>query len=113
VVPGIEPGVTELVDRRLSTGTVSWSTRLSAYSDAQAVWPAGGNLIVAEEPGTATPPTALAVDPATGKIRAAATLVSLVSTPLTVAGGDTLMEMVSAPCPGGPVPGSITSSSHP
>lgn len=29
---GIEPGVTRLVDRRLSTGTARWSTRLSDYS---------------------------------------------------------------------------------
>jgi outer membrane protein assembly factor BamB len=97
--PGIEPDLTSVVDLSLATGTVRWSTRLGDAPGAQLAWPAGGNLVVTEEPVSADPPAALAVDPATGQVRATATLARLtVTTPLTVAGGDILLEMTSGGC---------------
>jgi outer membrane protein assembly factor BamB len=101
------PGVSTLVDRRLSTGAVRWSTALGTQGTyAMVVRPAGANLIVAEAPGPpSTSDVALAVDPATGHVSATAPLAAPVEIPLTVAGGDTLMEITSAPCPvpSGPV----------
>jgi outer membrane protein assembly factor BamB len=98
---GIHPGLTTLTDRRLGTGAVRWSARLPDYSDAQVVRPAGGNLVVTES----GPPAALAVDPATGRTDGRATLTPLViTTPLTVAGSDTLVELTSAPCLGPAAP---------
>jgi hypothetical protein len=104
-IPGVQPGLTRLTDRRLDTGAVRWSAHLPDYSDAQLVWPGGGNLLAVEEPFSG-PPVALAVDPATGQTDGTATLASLgITTPLTVAGGDTLLEMTSAPCPVASAPG--------
>jgi outer membrane protein assembly factor BamB len=92
---------TKVVDRRLGTGAVRWSTPLGGNAYANVVWSEGGNLIVTVAPGPGnTLAAALAVDPATGNVRAMAPLASLVNTPLTVAGGDTLMELTSAPCAG-------------
>jgi len=115
--PGIEPDQTSVVDLGLSTGTVRWSTRLGDAPGAQLAWPIGGNLVLTEEP-VAAAPAALAVDPATGQVRATATLARLtVTTPLTVAGGDIPLEMTSGGCvvPGtGAAPvagGSATASS--
>jgi len=80
--------------------------RLPAYAAAQVVWPGGGNLIVTAESGSGARPAAIAVDPATGRTGAGTSLASLVvTTPLTVAGGDTLIEMTSAPCPLASAPG--------
>lgn len=105
---------TKLVDRRLSTGAARWSTTLGGDgSYAVVVRPAGANLIVAEAPGLSSRSiAALAVDPATGHVTATAPLAALGEIPLTVAGGDTLMEITSAPCPvpSGPV---STSTAHP
>src|SRR5262249_11463036 len=96
---GIHPGLASLTARRLDTGAVSWSTRLPDYGDAQVARSAGGNLIVIEA-GAAGPPAALAADPASGRVRAKTAIASLaVTTPLRVTGGDTLLEMTSAPCP--------------
>jgi outer membrane protein assembly factor BamB len=117
---GIEPDLTSVVDLSLGTGTVRWSTRLGDAPGAQLAWPAGGDLVVTEEPVSAAPPAALAVDRATGQVRATATLARLtVTTPLTVAGGDILLEMTSGGCavPGTSsapvVGGSATASSQP
>ena len=103
---------TRVVDRQLGSGAVRWSVPLGGNAYATVVRPAGQNLVVTEAPGPAsTPAAALAVDPATGQVRATAPLASQFSTPVTVAGGDTLMEVTSPPCAGtvGPV---VTSSSH-
>ena len=114
MAPGSAPVPTKLVDRRLATGAVRWSTPLSGSAGAQVVWPYGGNLVAIEEPDTSATPAALAVDLATGQIRGSASLASLVPGAPAVAGGDTLMEMVSAPCPEAEAPGpAITASSQP
>ena len=110
---GIEAGLTWLADRRLATGALRWSVRLPAYAAAQVVWPGGGNLIVTAESGSGARPAAISVDPATGRTGGGTSLASLVvTTPLTVAGGDTLIELTSAACPlasapaaGGAAPG--------
>jgi outer membrane protein assembly factor BamB len=100
-----------VVDRRLGTGALRWSAALGDNAYAQVVWPAGGNLIVAEAPGPAgTPAAALAVGQATGQVGAPAPLASPVAVPLTVTGGDTLMELTSAPCAEGPGPVTTTAS---
>jgi hypothetical protein len=114
---GIKPGLTRLTDRRLDTGAVRWSARLPDYADAQVVRPNGASLVVIEESGSGSQPAALSVDPASGRTDGAATLASLaVTTPLTVAGGDTLLEMTSAPCPVAAAPGAsgmASATSHP
>ena len=103
---GLEAGLTWLADRRLATGAVRWSVRLPDYAAAQVVRPAGGNLIVTAESGSGARPAAISVDPGTGRTGGGASLASLmVTTPLTVAGGDTLIEMTSAPCPVASAPG--------
>ncbi|MGH3279823.1 MAG: PQQ-binding-like beta-propeller repeat protein, partial [Trebonia sp.] len=95
------PVGTKLVDRQLSTGATRWSTTLGGGgADAVVVRPAGGNLIVADAPGSLSASSlALAVNPATGKVRATALLASFSDTPLTVTDGDTLMELTAAACP--------------
>jgi Iap family predicted aminopeptidase len=102
------------VDRRLSTGAVRWSTTLGDDGTyAEVVRPAGPNLVVADARGVSSVSiAALAVDPATGHVNATAVLAALGEIPLTVAGGDTLMEVTSAPCPvpSGPI---STSTAHP
>ena len=100
----------KVVDRRLDTGAVRWSTSLGGDASASVVRPAGGNLIVTENPGPGNSSAALAVDQETGQVRATMTLASLVNTPLAVAGGDTLMEIGSAPCAEGPGPVTTTAS---
>lgn len=90
-----------LVDRRLSDGAVRWSTPLGGAYDAKVVGPADGNLIVAMDPRTAaTPPAALAVDPATGQVRATTSLAANTEVgSLTVVGGDTLIRVAASACP--------------
>lgn len=89
-----------LVDRRLSDGTARWSVTLGGLgSDATVARPAGGNLIVTKVPGNGSiPPTALAVDPATGHVRAAARLAASAASAPAVVGGDTLLEVSTSPC---------------
>ena len=98
---------TKLVDRELGTGAARWSTTFGGDGTyAVVVRPAGTSLIVADARGLSSPSfAALAVDPATGHVSASARLAALGEIPLTVAGGDTLIEVTSAPCPvaAGPV----------
>jgi outer membrane protein assembly factor BamB len=110
---------TRLVDRRLSTGAVRWSTSLGDDSSAQIDQLAGGNLIVTEELGLNNPLIAArAINPATGHVRASAPLVSPPTTAAT-AGRDTLLELAAGACPGAAVaPGAggfatSTAGSHP
>jgi outer membrane protein assembly factor BamB len=119
--PGIEAGLTMVTDRRLSTGAVRWSIRLADFGAEDAVVrPSGRNLVVTAQPLQGESSGALAVDPATGAVRARVLVGSAqLSAPVT-AGGDTLIQAGPA-CivPGGAnaaVPaagGSATASSHP
>ena len=52
----------KVVDRRLDTGAIRWSTSLGGDASASVVRPAGGNLIVTENPGPGNSSAALAVD---------------------------------------------------
>ena len=110
---------TKLVDRRLSTGAIRWSTSLGDDSSAQIDQLAGGNLIVTEELGLNNPVIAArAINPATGQVRASTPLVSPPTTAAT-AGRDTLLQLTAGACPGAavaPVAGgsaSSTAGSHP
>lgn len=91
--PGTNQDLVRLVDRQLDTGRVRWAVRLSDDSYAQVAAPRGASLIVVDggalgEAGTAV----LAVDPATGKVRASLTLPLAVEVAPAVAGRDTLIE---------------------
>jgi outer membrane protein assembly factor BamB len=90
--PGVQPGLTRVTDRRLSTGAVRWSLRLGAYSSNQIVQPDGGNVLVTDQPGSGGAPAALALDAASGQIRGQAPLALTVNAPPTVAGGGALLE---------------------
>ena len=118
--PGIEPDLTSVVDLSLGTGTVRWSTRLGDAPGAQLAWPAGGNLVVTEEPvSRPRPPRSPSTRPPGGSAPRRRLARLTVTTPLTVAGGDILLEMTSGGCavPGTSAApaagGSATASSHP
>lgn len=119
--PGIEAGLTMVTDRRLSTGAVRWSIRLADFgAEDAAVRPSGRDLVVTAQPLQGESSGALAVNPATGAVRAAVLVGSVqLSAPVTAA-GDTLIQAGAAcivPVAGGaagPVAGgSATVGSHP
>jgi outer membrane protein assembly factor BamB len=118
--PGIEAGLTMVTDRRLSTGAVRWSIRLADFGAADAVVrPGGRNLVVTGQPLQGESSGALAVDAATGVVRAEVLVGAVeISAPVTAADGGTLIQ-ADAACiaPGGsaaaPVAGgSATAGSH-
>lgn len=100
--PGIEAGLTMVTDRRLSTGAVRWSIRLADFGAEDAVVRPSGrdlvvpNLVVTGQPLRGESSGALAVDPATGAVRAQVLVgPAQLSAPVT-AGGDTLIQAGAA-----------------
>ena len=92
-----QPGVTEVVDRRLATGAVRWSVRLplwSAGADA-VVRPSGPDVLVTSFAGG--PAEVLAIDVATGHTRAVTRPPQIPPAPV-VTGGDALLAVYSPPC---------------
>jgi outer membrane protein assembly factor BamB len=87
------PGLNQVVDRSLSTGKVRWSMTTSPEFLAQ---PPGPDLLLVVG-GTSTVKV-LAVDRATGKVKATVALPAMVSVAPVVTGGTTLVRSAYPPC---------------
>lgn len=91
----VDPGVTEVVDRRLVTGAVRWSVRLPDWSAGAIAQPSGPDVLVTS---FATGPSRiLAIDVATGRSRVVTDLPQIPSPPV-VTGGSALLALTSPPC---------------